>query len=46
LKKKPGLSAGEDLGKGKVGSEDLRGRRREDSLKIELVAELRKQKAM
>jgi hypothetical protein len=46
LKKKLGLSAGESLGKGKVGTEELSGRGKGDSLKIELVAELRKQTAM
>jgi hypothetical protein len=46
MKKKPGLSAGESLGKGKVGTEELSGRGKGDSLKIELVAELRKQTVM
>ena len=34
------------MGKGKVGIEELSGRRKGDSLKIELVAQLRKQTAM
>jgi hypothetical protein len=46
MKKKPGLSAGESLGKGKVGTEELSGRGKGDSLKIELAVELRKQTAM
>jgi len=46
MKKKLGLSAGESLGKGKVGTEELSGRGKGDSLKIELVAELQKQTAM